>query len=748
MLPLAAGDLMAWLGWTGMLLKVVLGFSIIIFVHELGHFLAAKYVDVRVDRFAIGFGYRLFGYRRGEGFTFGKRPEYTAEQLREHGYGETDYCVNALMFGGYVRMLGQDDFVIDDKTEEIKVGNDPRAFPNRSVGARMLIASAGVIFNVIFAFLLLIAVFMIGLKQEEPVVGEVLYDSPAMGKLFPGDQILEIDRTPVRTFRDVIRKIVFSEGDVRLKIERGGKVLPNEIVVTPELNDQTGLRMINVTPPYNTEVGQDLPPVGDRPRVLAGDRIVQVGASPAFSIIELSAAVGRSNGAPIEVMVERSGPQDPNQKVQATAYLQGALLLSQAEISNVGDFPATDTTHLLGFVPRRALYGIRPDTPAGEAGLKDGDVVLQWGSIANPRFSEMIDLIRANKYTPITVRVQRAGKEVALTVTPRPAHMWGDTAPKIGAGISNVGAEGEPIIADVVPQTPAAGLSFPRGARLTEIDGHPVSTWREVVDGLLMAAGRTVTIKARSGADDISGALPVPHSVADITGIPTWAHITKVDGAEDAAAPTGKADQRVRVATDLGLREALRAKIGQTVDLEYVTDPKLQAQHVRFAVTAENFDPWPMRVQYVLPLSDLNLEPKLIPVKAANPFEAISMGVGVMLNNLSDIYAVGKQMVTRRVGMQSVAGPVGIVDTAMKQAKAGLADLLFFLSFLSINLASLNFLPIPVLDGGLMVFLIIEKLKGKPLSFKAQMISTMVGLAAILLMVAFATFQDVSRFFQ
>ncbi|HOO15744.1 MAG TPA: site-2 protease family protein, partial [Phycisphaerae bacterium] len=73
---LAAGDL-DWLGGTLGLIKVLIGFSIIIFVHELGHFLAAKWAGIRVDRFAVGFGYRLFGWRRGEGFTFGKRPNYT-----------------------------------------------------------------------------------------------------------------------------------------------------------------------------------------------------------------------------------------------------------------------------------------------------------------------------------------------------------------------------------------------------------------------------------------------------------------------------------------------------------------------------------------------------------------------------------------------------------------------------------------------------------------------------------------------
>ena len=84
---LAAAEMPVWLANSYGVIMVIIGFSLIIFVHELGHFLAAKWVGIRVDRFAIGFGYRLFGWRQGEGFTFGSRPNYTADQLEEKKYG-------------------------------------------------------------------------------------------------------------------------------------------------------------------------------------------------------------------------------------------------------------------------------------------------------------------------------------------------------------------------------------------------------------------------------------------------------------------------------------------------------------------------------------------------------------------------------------------------------------------------------------------------------------------------------------
>ncbi len=101
----------------------------------------------------------------------------------------------------------------------------------------------------------------------------------------------------------------------------------------------------------------------------------------------------------------------------------------------------------------------------------------------------------------------------------------------------------------------------------------------------------------------------------------------------------------------------------------------------------------------------------------------------------------------RNVGVKNVSGPVGIISRAVDLAKEGFVELLFFLAFLSVNLAVINFMPLPVMDGGLMVFLIIEKIKGKPLSIKTQMVSTIVGLALIVICFLLVTIQDIARFF-
>ena len=142
-----------------------------IFVHELGHFLVAKWADVRVEKFCVGFGRELFGFTRGE----------------------TRYGFNILPLGGYVKMLGQEDFEIDT-TGELQAKEDPRSFTNKSVGRRMLIVSAGVVMNVVFAALLFMVVFMVGMEAGVTEVGFVTPKQPGFagglaGRRYdPGDR--------------------------------------------------------------------------------------------------------------------------------------------------------------------------------------------------------------------------------------------------------------------------------------------------------------------------------------------------------------------------------------------------------------------------------------------------------------------------------------------------------------------------------------------------------------------------------
>src|SRR6058998_3637643 len=163
---------------------IVLG--VMILVHELGHFLAAKGFGVRVRIFSIGFGKRLFGFKRGD----------------------TDYRVNALPFGGYVKMSGENP--MDERT------GDPAEFMSHPRWHRFLIAIAGPAMNIMLAVVLLACIYMVhyeypAYKDQAAVIGYVKADTPAarIGAQ-RGDRITQIDGVEDPTWDDVDVKELLS----------------------------------------------------------------------------------------------------------------------------------------------------------------------------------------------------------------------------------------------------------------------------------------------------------------------------------------------------------------------------------------------------------------------------------------------------------------------------------------------------------------------------------------------------------
>src|SRR3954470_23790174 len=198
------------------ILLLVFGFGFVIFWHELGHFLAAKWVGIRVEQFAVGFGQAILAWRKGIGFRVGttqreydkrlkdyvetkeahlqlkERATWTHEQLahaaNELGLGETEYRLNWIPLGGYVKMLGQDDLNPTAQSE------DPRAYNRKSIRARMLVVSAGVIMNVILAAIFFMIVFLMGFNVQPSMVGMIQTNSPAQqAGLAVGDRVRYLD---------------------------------------------------------------------------------------------------------------------------------------------------------------------------------------------------------------------------------------------------------------------------------------------------------------------------------------------------------------------------------------------------------------------------------------------------------------------------------------------------------------------------------------------------------------------------
>ncbi|MFW5846249.1 MAG: site-2 protease family protein, partial [Planctomycetota bacterium] len=191
-------------------LLAILGFAFVIVVHELGHFVFAKWAGVRVDRFSVGMGPVIWSRR----------------------VGETEYALSLLPVGGYVKMLGQED--VPGREAE---SDSERSFLNKHAGWRAGILFGGVLFNLVSSWLILVALAWYGAPIIDPVVGGVQQEelgpdgvereTPAwrLG-LRPGDRILQVNGEPVRGYQDIILAGLGEAGaPVRMTIERDGERL-------------------------------------------------------------------------------------------------------------------------------------------------------------------------------------------------------------------------------------------------------------------------------------------------------------------------------------------------------------------------------------------------------------------------------------------------------------------------------------------------------------------------------------------
>ncbi len=262
----------------------VLGFMILI--HEFGHFAVAKWLGVRVEQFAIGFGKRLVGFRRGE----------------------TDYRINAIPLGGYVKMSGENP--LDARSD------DPREFMNHSRWHRFLIAIAGPTMNILLAIVLLTTVYMVhyeyaAVDDDPTIIGWVAKDTPAANAGFQvGDRITRIDDVQNPTWDQVELKQEMNPAQpILVDVVRNGQALEKTLVPEPMGLDQMGYA--GWAPKEDTVTITDLQEKmpAEKAGLKEGDKIIALDGKPIAALAEMIESLAVTKDKPISVTVLRNGEQ-------------------------------------------------------------------------------------------------------------------------------------------------------------------------------------------------------------------------------------------------------------------------------------------------------------------------------------------------------------------------------------------------------------------------------------------------------
>ncbi|MHB8899740.1 MAG: site-2 protease family protein [Thermoguttaceae bacterium] len=671
---------------------VLVGVNMLILVHEWGHFIVARMCGVKCEKFYIWFD--IFGWK-----------------LLKFRWGETEFGLGVLPLGGYVKMLGQEDNpgrlreeleraksvaaakaevtgAAEDSlqagaTEEHPVDiqaaeaalYDPRSYLSKTVLQRMAIISAGVVMNVVFAFAVAMLAYGIGVYKHDSEIGLIAPGGAAWrADLRTGDRVVAVAGKPIDQFERLREATVLGSLDDGLPIvvQRPGVEEPLEVVTHPDRD--LGAPTIGIVNTHTTRLLDDQ--INRRPPTDFATPAAR--AEPAFQPGDLVVAV---NGVSVSEGYEyhRAAALGRDEPMNVTVRRLGADGQAGEELTIT---VAPRPMRRFGLVMTAGVIGaVQDHSPAGKAGLKAGDRItaIDGKPLGDPltldsRLTRIANQAADGQVPSVEIRVEGRPEPVVVPLRKvdwyeLPIYPWNPpSVPSLGIAIETL-----PIVAEVLKGSPAE------------------------------AAG----IKA---GDTVKKVTPVPPGAAarQRLGIPDWLN--------QSDKPYDLEDRRIQWPfVFYSMQEWLPG-----------TDAEIQLADRAVKLT------WYEDSDWHHPDRGFFFEPKETFLKASSLGEAVAYGTEEATNAVLMVFKFIGKVGSQQVSARMMGGPWTIVKMAYYYASSRFTALLLFLCVISANLAVINFLPIPVLDGGHMVFLTYEGIRGKPPSENVQVGLSYIGLLLLL----------------
>jgi regulator of sigma E protease len=382
--------------------------GVLVFIHELGHFAAAKLLDVKVLRFSIGYGRPVVRVR----------------------LGETDYQIGAFPIGGYVRILGIEETSepTGPLTPAVPTRSDAgRSFASRPLWQRLVIVFAGPVANFILPVIIYFVIYAGKAQLPAAVIGDVLESSPAArADIKPGDRVLEIDGQAIRYWEEIESAVRAAPGrELRLKISRSGKVF--ERYVTPiekTVPERTGRVTIQgrvgiTRTPFVPLVGViDGESPAARAGLTTGDLIISVDGQPVHNWSDVQDRLGR--------VARRT----------SIVYFRGTELpnLPQIELLSAGFADLVPETQVDQLLNRKTYTGLEraemfvaqvdAPSPAVDAGLRRGDLLLSLDGKPVVHWIDLEQRLLAEPTKPFKLTWKRANGSKPETMSAELTQVW------------------------------------------------------------------------------------------------------------------------------------------------------------------------------------------------------------------------------------------------------------------------------------------------------------------------------------
>lgn len=366
-------------------------FNLMIIVHELGHFLAARWRGLVIEKFGIWFG----------------------KPLWKKKINGVEYILGSIPAGGYVALPQ----LAPMEVMEGKVETPREQLPAISALDKIIVAFAGPLFSLLLAVFFAVIVWWLGRPvgdaESTTTIGEVSPKKPAaVAGMLPGDKILSVDGHKVTRFGgmgadSVTWRVVRSEGDaVAVEVERNGEV--KTFYPKPEVPEKAnwynrkGLRMIGIGPKISAVIGEvKSGSPAEKLGLKKGDVITQVDGKPIFDYLGIYKAADEAGGQPVALTVER--PVDAHTTTTLTVPFQPSTVRIEGALKP-------------GLIAR--LFGAK-DSPAAVAGLTEGDVILTVDGQPATTVSKLRDYIGGKDGVPIAFHILRGKAELDISVKPQ-----------------------------------------------------------------------------------------------------------------------------------------------------------------------------------------------------------------------------------------------------------------------------------------------------------------------------------------
>jgi regulator of sigma E protease len=432
---------MPFIGMSSNIVLVIIGIGLLIFIHELGHFLVAKKIGVRVYAFSLGFG-----------------PAIISRQI-----GETDYRISLIPLGGYVKLAGE-------QREESNTGEEWE-FMSKKPWQRAAVLVAGVACNTLLAFVAFIIAFRVGVPFVTPEIGRTMPGWPAWeAGIRPGDKIVKINNVSDPDFEDVFISVALSgspEG-INMEIERDNKTF--DVNVVPRYDSTVGIQRIGIAPATTLEVhkifaikNSDTPV--QRSGLRVNDKVLEINGKKIITENDFREIELTNPGKELNITVLRD---DRKIDVKVT--------------------PSVVTRWMIGLSCATTKFeGVKRNSLAYSLGLQKGDEIVKVNSQDVHGFTELINTIKDSANGIVTLQVSRGNGTKYMKLT-----KYGkETVKEFSEGIfPHYGL----IVDSTVEDFPAKEIGIQPGDTITSIDGENVTEWNQLLTLVTASQGKEFEI--------------------------------------------------------------------------------------------------------------------------------------------------------------------------------------------------------------------------------------------------------------